>query len=219
MDKLIHSEPMELRARKSENDEWTLEVLGAPYGGPHGGKDLQGEYFSPRTDFMMDIGDSRPAIYFHGDKEPIPEAIGTATVTRKDKEGLWFDVTLDKTKKYAKELWKSVLKGVARASSGTVNYLTRKEEDGEILTWPIGELTLLDTVHGRPINDLATVSMKAVYKAANLDLPEAFIKSEELKMGAVQEENSGIEIEEALVVASATLLGLLTLEESNGKRN
>ena len=47
-------------------DEWDLDVLGCPYGGPHGGKDAQGEYFDASTKFHEDKFGLPPAVYYHG---------------------------------------------------------------------------------------------------------------------------------------------------------
>ena len=140
---------LEVHARKA-GDEWILDVLGAPFYGPDMGKDIEGDYFSPNTNFMMEIGDKRPVLYFHGDTpwgtpDYMPEVIGRATATRKDGKGLWFEVVLDKTKKHAARIWNAAVKGIAKASTGAVNYLVRRNKvTGELLTWPIGELTLVD---------------------------------------------------------------------------
>ncbi|RKX63644.1 MAG: hypothetical protein DRP42_07400, partial [Tenericutes bacterium] len=155
MANLYKSVLTEIIPYKTDKGEWRLEALGVPFGGHLAGKDNDGEFFSPKTDFMMEIGDTRPVLYFHGMKawgqaDPKPEVIGRATLTRIDAKGLWFDITLDKTKTLAKRVWESAIKGIVKASSGAVDYLKRKvEHTGEILTWAIGELTLVDQGNGR----------------------------------------------------------------------
>jgi len=192
--KIIRGEWYDLEARKSD-DEWILDVLGAPFGSPEN-KDRQGDYFSPKTDFMVKEGDERPVLYYHGDRpdggpDDRPQIIGRAKVTKKDEKGLWFEVILDKTKKLAERVWKAAIGGLARASTGSINYLVRRSPDREILTWPIGELTLIDQGQGRlPANDMATVALKSIYVEAELEMPETFIESEELKVNVVQEEES-----------------------------
>ena len=47
-------------------DEWDLDVLGCPYGGPVNGKDAQGEYFDASTKFHEDKFGLPPAVYYHG---------------------------------------------------------------------------------------------------------------------------------------------------------
>ena len=78
---------------------------------------------------------------------------------------------------------------MARASSGAINYLVRRGPDGELLTWPIGELTLIDRSDlRRPANELAVAYLKTAYHEANIDFPEAFAKSGELKALAEDDE-------------------------------
>lgn len=172
---------------RKTDDGWVLEVLGAPYGGHRFGKDADGEYFSENTDFMMDVGDKRPVLYYHGADDagkptPRPQVIGTATATRRDSQGLWFEVVLDKAKEFSKRIYDAALNGLARASSGAINYLVRKREDGELVTWPIGELTLIDRSDmRRPANELAVAYLKAAFIQSELEFPETFLESGELK--------------------------------------
>jgi len=169
------------------DDGWQLTVLGAPNGGHLDGKDEDGEYFSERTDFMLEEGDQRPVLYHHGADEfgsptARPEVIGTATVSRRDHEGLWFDVVLDKAKDYAERIYNAAINGIARASSGAISHLVRRGTDGELLTWPIGELTLIDrSDRRRPANELAVAQLKALFHEAEIEYPQVFAKSEELK--------------------------------------
>jgi len=156
-----------------------LEVLAAPYGSPQD-RDHLNEYFSARTDFMLDVGDRRPAIYFHGftsekkmAKKPAP--IGIATAARMDDAGLWMEVTL-KPSPIADRLYAAAEAGTCRASTGAVNYLCRTAKDGEVEVWPIGELSLIDEGPGRhPANDKAiALPLKAMFADVDLDMPEAF---------------------------------------------
>ena len=172
-----------------------LEVLGAPYGGHIDGKDADGEWFSDNTDFMLDLGERRPALYLHG-RTPRgtaalqPDVIGKATASRRDHEGLWFDVALGDGQ-LADRVWEAAQVGKARASSGAVNYLVRRKEDGEILTWPLAELSVFDTGQGRqPANQLASVSLKSVFDNAGIEMPENFVKSGELETELEQDKDS-----------------------------
>ena len=187
---MIASGPYQKAIVHKTADGWALQVLGAPYGGHLSGKDADGDYFSENTNFMMGVGDERPVLYYHGADDlgmptSRPQVIGKATVTRRDSQGLWFDVVLDKAKEFSKRIYDAALNGLARASSGAINYLVRRGEDGELLTWPIGELTLIDrTDLRRPANELAVAYLKAAYYEVGMDFPEAFAKSEELKASA-----------------------------------
>lgn len=196
---ILHSHTQQVYATKDADGNWRLEVLGAPYGGEFDGKDADGEYFSHNTNFMMDVGAERPVLYYHGkgpdgQMERAVEVIGKARVTKRNEQGLWFEVILDKTKKYAERIWRAAIGGMARASSGAINYLVRKAADGEILQWPIGELTLLDKSDiRRPANELATVQLKAAFSEVGIDFPKALLKSEELESDAVEDDEDGDE--------------------------
>ena len=186
--------------------DWHLRVLGVPFNGPYNGKDAMGEYFSPQTDIMMAVGDWRPVIYYHGMKPSgsetaVPEVIGRAQLIGKTARGFEFDVWLDQTKALAKRVWDAALKGLAKASSGAVAHLVRTlKKTGEILTWPLGELSLLDVGDGRePANPWATVTpMRAVFDQAEIELPESLAEGDEPKADEAQPVEP---VEQAAVVA------------------
>ena len=160
--------------------EWLLKVLGIPFS-DNKNKDIHSEYFSEKTEIGMEVGDARPVFYFHGDNpdgipEAAPEVIGRATLAKKDKRGWWFDVILNRSSKYAKRIINAAADGLARASTGTAGYLKRWAMDGEITLWPVAELTLVDKGEGRiAANDLAIVSLKAIYEEEGIELPQAFV--------------------------------------------
>jgi len=202
MENIIKLELQDVKAIKT-GDEWKLEALGVPFGGHINGKDLHREFFSPKTDFMIKIGDSRPVLYYHGmtswgGEQPLPQVIGRATLSRIDNKGLWFDIILDQTKTLAKRIWDNAIKGIVKASSGAVNYLKRKNElTGEILTWAIGELTLVDQGQGRiAVNQLASVSLKTVYEEAELDLPKNFVQEALTLKTELEQEEEEVEEDE-----------------------
>ncbi len=169
--------------------EWELEVLGVPFGGPDGGKDADGQFFSPKTDLMLKIGEKRPVLYNHGydpenEMEFRPEVIGEAEYIRVDSRGHWFRVVLNQASSYAKRIMDAARVGLARASSGAVNYLTRiMRQTGEIAMWPFSELTLIDKEPGKrePANEYAVAHLKAAFKEAGIELPEVFAEGGEPK--------------------------------------
>ena len=169
-----------VKAVGSDDGEWVLDVLGCPYGGPQGGKDLQGEYFSPATKWHEDRFALPPVLYYHGwtpDGHPSsePEFIGKTVSRRVDADGVWYRVVLDKVQVAAKRIWDAAKQGLARASSGAVAHLVRKAGDGHLLHWPVAELSLIDVGDGRaPANSyaIALPAMKAVYERAGINLPD-----------------------------------------------
>ena len=58
--------------------EWVLDVLGVPYGGPYGGRDAHGEYFTPESDLWLERIPRRPVVYYHGltERYEVPAIIG-----------------------------------------------------------------------------------------------------------------------------------------------
>jgi len=179
----------------TDGGEHKLLVLGAPFGSPED-LDWDGQFFSPKTDFMLELGETRPVLYMHGrgpEGKPLqsPEVVGKAVAVKKDEKGLWFEVILDVTKALGKRLWEKALKGLVRASTGCVAHLFREGDKGEILKWNIGELSLLDLGQNRrPANDNAiAVALKSVYADADLKFPEEFDEgSEELVPDSVEPE-------------------------------
>lgn len=168
-----------VRAIKSDG-EWALEVLGVPFGGPNGGKDSDGEYFSSKTNIYAKQYATVPAVYYHGYDETgypssEPQFIGMAQYDRTDAKGHWFKVILDKANNYAQRVWTAAKQGIARASSGSITHLVRKERDGHITHWPVAELSIFDAVGKRqPANQYAVALpvLKSVYAQAGLTLPD-----------------------------------------------
>lgn len=160
--------------------DWTLDVLGLPFGGPDGGKDAQGEYFSAQTRTHDDKWPSPPVVYYHGfTPEGLPSGepayIGRTIKRWTDQAGHWFRVVLDQSSEWARRVWEAAQQGLARASSGSVAHLVRKAADGHILEWPIAELSIFDAAEGRqPANAYAVALpvMKTVYQRAGLPWPD-----------------------------------------------
>lgn len=135
-----------------------IQVLGLPYGGPNGGKDNEGQFFSPNTDFMDGVLDSPPVMYVHGTQNGFePEPVGTVKGRWYDRKGGWFNVELDPLNSRYAQLMEAHATGNLRASSGAVpaSY-SADASTGHIDTWLVGELSLVDLRDGfRPINAYA----------------------------------------------------------------
>ena len=141
----------------------TIEGLLAPFGGPIAGKDLDGEFFSPNTDFSLDwFGDwQRPMLYHHGlDSEIKTSVVGRIKVTPMDK-GLWMQAQLDTAHEYYDAIAELVDQKSLGLSSGSVQHLIAVDgKSGEIKAWPLIEGSLTPT----PANPDAKAgyAMKAV---------------------------------------------------------
>jgi len=167
-------------AIKSDTDTWELDVLGVPYGGPNGGRDSDGEYFSAQTKLYLDKYPTVPAVYYHGYDEngqpaSEPQIIGKTTGYELKPDGVWFRVVLDQANDYARRVWDAAKNGIARASSGSLAHMRRVARDGHITHWPVAELSIFDAVGKRqPANQYAVALpvMKAVYAQAGMSLPD-----------------------------------------------
>jgi hypothetical protein len=153
-----------------------LDILAVPYGGPLAGKDLDGEFFSERTDLCLDwFPTHRPLLYNHGldgEIETTPIGKADASSAHQDDAGWWVRAQLDKAGRYWQHINQLIEADGEKlfASSGSLPHLVRRAKSGEILRWPWVELSLTTT----PANLFATVtpaSAKAHYKAAGLTPP------------------------------------------------
>ena len=174
---------------------WELDVLGVPFGGPNNGKDSDNEYFSTNTKTWNELYPTPPAVYYHGfspDGKPMgePAIIGTIKRIWQDGKGWWYRVVLDRSNDLAKRIWEAAKRGIARASSGSIAHMVRKARDGEILNWPVVELSLIDAEGKRqPANQYAVAlpAAKALYAKLEMDLPEAEPEGEEITGEAAQD--------------------------------
>ncbi len=168
-----------MKSIKALDEQYALEVLGAPFGGHlPGNRDGHGEYFTKDTNFMIDQGDARPVTYYHGqtpdgDMELAVATVGKAWMIRKDVLGVWFRVVRDTANKYASRLWQAAKQGKLYGSTGTISYLNRATRAGKITQWPIGELALMDIGTKRqPANMLAVGHITKAFEEAGLEIPE-----------------------------------------------
>lgn len=142
-------------------------VLGMPFGGQFNGRDSDGQTFTANTDAWLSPEKEIPVTYYHGfgpdspdTWQDVPAVIGVAKFDHMDSKGFWFNVKLDETETLTSRIT-GVKSDVVRASSGAVGHLVRYNDDGEITTWPLGELALFDTNEWRkPANDYAVFSAK-----------------------------------------------------------
>jgi hypothetical protein len=166
---------------KAGADEWTLDVLGVPFGGPFDGRDRDKQYFDDKTEILSAHYKTIPAVYGHGltpdgKRAANPEIVGTASYSHKDERGHWYKVVLNQASKLAARLWDAAKKGAARASSGSIAHMVRIDANGHIAQWPVAEMTLVDVGSSSliPANPYAVALpvMKALYDAAGLQLSE-----------------------------------------------
>lgn len=199
---------------KAGAEDWTLDVLGVPFGGPFAGKDRDKQYFDASTKIYQEFYKTIPAVYAHG-ADPngkmaeTPAIIGTAKYSHQAVDGHWYKVFLDKTSEYARRIWEAAKNNMARASSGSVAHMVRALKNGHILEWPVAEMTLVDlgTSNLQPANPYAVALpvVKAHYERANLIWNE---QSEPGNGGSTQ----GTEFNK---IVSVGIKGVLKMEQSD----
>lgn len=143
-----------LKAEQIGTAKW--RVLAIPFGGPlKGGKDLDGEYFSARTDPKPRWFKEHPVLFHHGQDESVgDEDVGIEGELTKEADGWWAPLWLDRSNRYFAMLNGLIAAGKMFGSSGSMAHLVKKAPDGEILVWPHVEQTLTPT----PANVFARIA-------------------------------------------------------------
>jgi hypothetical protein len=143
----------------ADGSETDLTGLLAPVGGPFAGKDIQGEFFSAKTDFALDlIPGERPLLYNHGlDAKADLAVVGRIKSLSRDEAGLWMKAQLDAASDYYGAIRDLIKAGKLCLSSGSMRHLVRMGKSGEILRWPLVEGSLTPT----PANPMAEVQFAA----------------------------------------------------------
>jgi len=114
--------------------------------------DLEGDYFTPQTDFGFPIkaGERVPlnVYYHHGmDKMIGKKSIGTGFV-KMDETGLWYEAQLDMADSYGEMIAKLCKQGKMGYSSGAAGHMVERKSVGkasEITRWCIAEASITPT--------------------------------------------------------------------------
>jgi len=115
------------------------------YGVVFGGHDLEGETFTPETDYDLGLVPHKPLLYDHSYNDKIgAKRLGIVKAIDPREAGLWIEAELQKHEAYVSEVLKLVEAGALGLSSGSVAHLTRRE-GGVIKSWPIVEFSLTAT--------------------------------------------------------------------------
>ncbi len=178
-----------IKARPLDDD--AVSLLAIPYGGPipspksPRGVDLDGEWFSPRTDIRPDWLKARDVDWMHGAdptgvmgvpwdvrrQGPVPPdqrvVIGKAVNLREEEDGWWVDVWFREGERRVSLVKRLQERGAQLfGSSESIGALVRTDKaTGEILQWPYWRQTLATA----PQN---TLSVVRPLKAALQDVGE-----------------------------------------------
>lgn len=150
--------------------------------------DLEGEYFTPETDFYLDTtGPKRPMIYDHarsGGAIKSRPKVGFFDTAIPDDVGMWVEGELDKRHKYLKGIQALIQSGALGMSSDSAPHLVQRKRTGkatELLTWPLFGVSL--TVSPMEPRMIPVEALKSAYRAMGLDFdfpasPEPEVSSE-----------------------------------------
>lgn len=154
-----------------------------------GGKDLEGDVFSPQCDFgrPMKIGDSMPMnLYYAHGMDPVvgKKAVGAGRIVVKE-AGLWYEGQIQMSDQYREMIKRLAVEGRLGFSSGAAGHLVVREKsfdgDTNLLTvWPLAEASLTP----RPAEPRNLAFAKSLSNFANLMVHDEF-KAEvgDLKVG------------------------------------
>jgi len=112
-------------------------------------RDLEGEYFTDNTTELTTIYEAVkrvPLLYHHGLDDTIKTSvIGVVDTIIKDDLGLWYEAQLRMADGYESAIMNLLKEGKLRTSTQTLASAHSISKTGEILRWPIVEVTLTPT--------------------------------------------------------------------------
>ena len=163
-----------------------IEGLAIPFGGPKNGRDLDAQFFSKDTDFLLGDYEKRPLRYHHGKDTVVQwERVGFQVKADIRDEGVWVQAQIDLASEYAERLQK-LLSSEDADGNDVLKFSSGAQEHGVLIDWSTGsikrwpwvELSLTPT----PANPYAVVETKT----ARLDLAD-YVKHNRLA-AAVEEQ-------------------------------
>ena len=104
--------------------------------------DLQGDIFTPQTDFGFRAGQRvTNVLYQHGTDRVIGKSPIGSGVMGIDNVGVWIRAQLDTRSEYVRAIWEMAKNGLLGWSSGSASHLVEREKRGRvnvITRWPLG---------------------------------------------------------------------------------
>ena len=150
-------------------------------------RDLDSEYFTKETDFWLDkMPGAKPVLFEHGFHAATQKSVlGHTIKLEPDEIGLDIEAELDRHNEYIEAVLELARRGVLGWSSGAVGYLVETLE-GKIKSWPIAEMTL--TLQPAEPRLLGVDALAKLFSDAGIDMPEAFVKAEEVETSAAEDD-------------------------------
>ncbi len=110
----------------------------------YGGKDLQGDTFTPETD----LGDTRSfvglPVYWDHSLGTLRGQIGTVKAWIPEDDGIDVEIELDRNSKYIQQVMSLVKEGKLGLSTGALSHLVERKS-GELKRWIVGEISITPT--------------------------------------------------------------------------
>lgn len=116
------------------------------YGVVFGGRDLEGDYFTPESDFWLDKLQPQTILFDHT-LTPLPDgvpqgrksdwAIGAIKSIKQDDVGIWVEGILDEHKDWLEYVKEMINQGVLGYSSDSIAHLIERAPDGWLKSWPV----------------------------------------------------------------------------------
>lgn len=153
-------------------------------------KDLTGEWFTPKTEELTAIFSAvgkLPLMYDHGTNAQVKAApIGLVDMMGVDDVGLWYQAQLDLANQYTTAVQHLIGETKLGTSSGALPAGRKALPTGELVRWPIVELTLTPRPAEYRMMERPIEQIKAAYKAVNLELPTSNQGAEEARQREVE---------------------------------
>ncbi len=138
---------------------------------------LRGEWFTPKTEELTAIFKAMgklPLLYHHAMDPAVKAAVvGTVDVMIPDDVGLWYEAQLDKATQYKQAIRQLVQQAALATSSGRLPGAGKVSPEGEVLRWPICEVSLTPMPMEPRLMVRPVAEIKAAYEAIGLTLPQA----------------------------------------------
>jgi hypothetical protein len=112
------------------------------FGGPESA-DLSArrDYFTPATDFGLDVSSRSAVLYHHGLKAPLGRRVLGVAELKADDAGIWAEAELKLRDEYERKVYEMAEAGKLGWSTGTASHLVERKGMGggvhEVLRWPL----------------------------------------------------------------------------------
>ena len=146
---LVIESPDSIKSIEVKDGKAHVGAYALRFSGPEQ-KDLQGEYFTPKTYLGSRKGDGVDVLFNHGQAptkafEEICDRVFTAAKSTVDAVGVFVEHVLDLADQYEAAIATLCSQGKLKWSSGATSHMVKRAKSGEIIRWPIAEFSYTPT--------------------------------------------------------------------------